>query len=231
MKILGFDTSSTACSVALLMDDHISALHKIIPMQQAQSLLPMIEELLLSHKITLNQLDAIAFGCGPGSFTGVRIAASVAQGLAYALELPVIPISSLAALAQAAYQELQWKKLLVAVDARMQEVYWGAYGIDHQGLAVLINKEAVSTPQEISSPESDWYGVGNAWEIYKSDITYQPLLLDTTRLATAEAIVMLAKAKYLNKEWVRAEDALPVYLRETVAKKLNAGATGSHPLS
>ncbi|MCE3239461.1 MAG: tsaB, partial [Gammaproteobacteria bacterium] len=149
MKILGFDTSSAACSVALLIDDKISVLHEIIPMQQAQSLLPMIEELLLSNKMRLDQLDAIAFGCGPGSFTGVRIAASVAQGLAYALQLPVIPISSLAALAQAVYQNLQWQKLLVAVDARMQEVYWGAYHINQEGIAVLIHQEAISTPEKI----------------------------------------------------------------------------------
>ncbi len=219
MKILGFDTSSTACSVALLIDDKVSALHRIMPMQQAQSLLPMIEELLLSNKITLDQLDAIAFGCGPGSFTGVRIAASVAQGLAYALELPVIPVSSLAALAQAAYENLQWEKLLVAIDARMQEAYWGAYYIHQQGLAVLINQEVVSTPKEIFSLEDDFYGVGNAWDIYKNKIIYLPRAVDVTQLPTAKAILTLAQVKYKNSEWVHARDALPVYLRETVAKK------------
>src|SRR5471032_2163673 len=106
MKILAIDTSANACSVALLINNETLSSHKVIPMQQAQLILPMIEELLLTANITLNQLDALAFGCGPGSFTGVRIAASVAQGLAVAHDLPVISVSSLQALAQAAFLQL-----------------------------------------------------------------------------------------------------------------------------
>jgi len=220
MKILGFDTSLTACSVGLLIDGEISESHKIIPMQQAQSLLPMIEELLVLNDIKLNQLDAIAFGCGPDSFTGVRISASVAQGLAYALQLPVIPISSLAALAQGAYQKLQWKNLIVAMDARMQEAYWAAYYINQDGLAVLANQEAVSSPEEIFYSESDFYGVGDGWDVYKNQIIYSPQAIDSTLLPTAKAILTLAQVRYTHQEWVAAQDALPVYLRETVAKKL-----------
>jgi tRNA threonylcarbamoyladenosine biosynthesis protein TsaB len=220
MKIVALDTSSTACSIALLVDDKISFLHRILPLQQAQSILPMIEELLSLNKIKLNQLDAIAFGCGPGSFTGVRIAASVTQGLAYALQLPVIPISSLAGLAQAAYRDLGWKKLLVGIDARMQEIYWGAYEINKHELAVLVGQEKVCTPLEMPLPDDkEWYGVGNAWEIYADQIAYKPLKIDASRLPMASGILELAKIKYIKEEWVTAKEALPVYLRDSVAKK------------
>ena len=105
MKILAIDTSSNACGVALLCNNEVKALHELAPMQQTQKILPMIDALLGEAKVSLNQLDALAFGCGPGSFTGVRIAVSVMQGLGYAMNLPLIPVSSLAALAQAAYVE------------------------------------------------------------------------------------------------------------------------------
>lgn len=220
MNILALDTSSTACSVALLVDDKMSFLHRVIPLQQAQSILPMIHELLSLNKLALNQLDAIAFGCGPGSFTGVRIATAVTQGLAYALNLPVIPISSLAALAQSSYRELGWKKLCVAVDARIQEVYWGAYEVGEHDLVKLVGYEKVCAPAEVSLPEGEsWNGVGNAWEIYAQQMGYTPQAIDSSRLPTAQGVLELAKLKYNQKEWVKAENALPVYLRDSVAKK------------
>jgi tRNA threonylcarbamoyladenosine biosynthesis protein TsaB len=219
MKILAIDTSFAACSIALQIEDKISVIHNALPLQQAQFILPLLEKLLAKHNIALNQLNAIAFGCGPGSFTGVRIAASVAQGLAYAMQLPVIPISSLAALAQAAYEKLKWKKLLVGMDARMQEVYWGAYAVDEQGRVSLVNREIVCTPEQVIIPNGDWYGVGNAWEVYPSQMTYQPLDVTAASLTAASAILTLAEVKYVKKEWVTAKEALPVYLRDIVAKK------------
>src|SRR5690606_29845388 len=105
MKLLAIDTSAQACSIALQIDDEVKVWHEVVPMQQAQLILPRINQLLQESNLSLNQLDAVAFGCGPGSFTGVRIATSLAQGLGYALNIPLIPISSLAGLAQAAYAE------------------------------------------------------------------------------------------------------------------------------
>lgn len=220
MKLLAIETSSAACSVALLIDDELKSIHEISPKQQAQNILPMIEKILLSKNISLNQLDALAFGCGPGSFTGVRIAASVIQGLAFATQIPVISISSLAALAQAAYQELGWRRLLAAVDARIQEVYWGAYEVNDNGLVVLAGEERVSHPEEISQQNGqDWSGVGNAWEIYLKQIPYHPLQIDAARLPTAEAVALLAKPKYVAGDFIDISQALPVYLRNDVAKK------------
>lgn len=220
MKLLAIDTSSNACSVALLIDGQITSIHEITPMQQAQKILSIIEHLLKESFIELNQLDAIAFGCGPGSFTGVRIATGIAQGIGYAANIPLIPISSLAALAQATYADLGWQNLLVGIDARVKEVYWGMYQVDKSGLVELIGKELVCPPEEVSLPENiGWYGVGNAWEVYRSQITYNPLELDVSRLPMATGILQLAIPKYQSREWVSAENASPCYLRDNVAKK------------
>src|SRR5690348_12267838 len=132
MKLLALDTSSIACSVALLLDGDVHYLHKIAPMQQAKLILSMIEELLKTHSLKVNHLDAIAYGCGPGSFTGLRIACSVAQAFGLAADKPLIPISSLAALAQATYIEHQEKKVLAAIDARMDQIYWAAYELQNE---------------------------------------------------------------------------------------------------
>ncbi len=220
MKILAIDTSASACSVALLIDDETIATHTLAPMQQAKLILPTIDELMRSKNIHLNQLDALAFGCGPGSFTGARIATSVMQGLGFATGLPLILVSSLAALAQAAFYDLGWKKLITCVDARIQEVYTAAYQVNQQGFVELIDKEAVCAPNEIAIPHgNDWYGVGNGWEIYRSQISFTPLQIDVTRLPTAFAVAQLAKVKYAKGELTAPHAALPVYLRNEVAMK------------
>lgn len=220
MKLLAIDTSSTACSVALFCNNELTLKHEIAPMQQAQTILPLIDLIVREANISLKQLDALAFGAGPGSFTGVRIAVSVMQGIGYAMDLPLISVSSLAALAQAAYSDLGWKKLLVGIDARIQEVYWGAYQVNPEGLVELVGKEMVCPPEGVLLPEgSDWHGVGNAWEVYSGQLAFQPLEIDATRLPIASGIMALAKDKFKRKEWVRAEEALPVYLRDEVAKK------------
>ena len=224
MKILALDTSSTACSIAILINDTVKESHQLAPMQQAQLILPMIDELLSSAALKLDQLDAIAFGCGPGSFTGVRIATSVAQGLGFAAKVPLIPISSLAAIAQAAYADLGWKKLLVAIDARVQEIYWGAYRVNPQGLVELLGKEKVSSPADLAIPDTDeWYGIGNAWEVYRAQIHCQPVNVDINRLPMASAILTLARDKFIKRDWVEAGRALPSYLRDEVAKKSQKG--------
>lgn len=220
MNILGFDTSANACSVALLTGDKITEHHEIAPMQQAKRILPIINQLLAAEKITLKQLDAIAFGCGPGSFTGVRIATSVAQGLAFAAEKPLIPVSSLAALAQTAYTDLGWKKLIVAVDARMNECYWAWYEVDSDHLVKLNGKENITAPKAIQIPdETSWYGVGNAWDIYNAEIIVKSIPKNTQPIPTAKAIISLAKDRFLQGNVVPAREAIPVYLRDEVAKK------------
>ncbi|MDM8563559.1 tRNA (adenosine(37)-N6)-threonylcarbamoyltransferase complex dimerization subunit type 1 TsaB, partial [Candidatus Marithioploca araucensis] len=134
MKLLAFDASSPACSCALYLDGEITERYEIAPRQHAALILPMADELLTEAGLKPIELEGIAFGRGPGSFTGLRIASGVAQGIAFAADIPVAPISSLATLAQAAYIENGAQKVLAAIDARMSEVYWGMYVIDKQGI-------------------------------------------------------------------------------------------------
>lgn len=220
MKLLAIETSANACSAAILLGNELHVKHEIVPLKQASLILPMIDELMRSVDLSIADLDALAFGCGPGSFTGVRIAASVIQGLAYASQKPIIQISSLAACAQAAYEGLGWKKLLVAMDARIHEVYYGAYEVDRLGLVKLVGTEMVCPPTVVILPsESDWFGVGSAWAVYQDSLPYQPLAQDSNYLPTAAGVALLAKGKFLQKDFVALNDALPVYLRDEVAIK------------
>jgi tRNA threonylcarbamoyladenosine biosynthesis protein TsaB len=211
VNILAFDTSTTACSVALLNTE----LTKVAPMQQGNLILPMIQQVLSEASLTIQDLDAIAYGCGPGSFTGIRIASSVAQGIGFAANCPIIPISSMAAMAQAAYLAHQWEHLLVGLDARMGQVYWAQYNIK-QGQAELIGHEEVCAPTALNVPNNTgWYGVGDAWNVYADSLTsqYAPLAINPNELPTAKAILMLANSQFAAGHWVSASEALPIYLR------------------
>lgn len=219
MKLLAIETSATACSVALLLDNEIKFQHIDAPMQQAQCILSMIDNLLAAAQVPLSELTALAWGSGPGSFTGIRVAASVVQGLGFALNLPIIQVSSLAALAQTAYDALGWEHLLVAVDARIQEVYWATYSVNRQGYVELVGSEIVSTPEKIHVPEQqEWMGVGNAFAVYSQHL---PILtkIDSTILPTAQAVAKLAKVKLLEGDILNVNQVSPTYLRDHIAKK------------
>src|SRR5262249_52322118 len=140
------------------------SLHKIAPMQQAQLILPMVAELMQDTGLTVGELDYIAYGCGPGSFTGIRIASSVAQGLAFAAGKPVVPVSSLAILAQTAWQDLGCEAALIAVDARMGKVYWANYQCNVNNDMILVGEEQLCIPTAIRvSVNEQAYGVGDGW--------------------------------------------------------------------
>ncbi len=220
MKLLALDTSTTACSLGLSIEDKIALRHEIMPMQQTKHVLPLLHDLLKTENVTLRELDAIAVGCGPGSFTGVRIAISLAQGLAFAVQKPVIVISSLAAIAQQMHEEAGWNRIIVAIDARMNEVYWATYEIQPNQLVVLRGEERLDRPENIRLPDSTWQGAGNAWDVYPQQIAQKPTLINPNALPTAAAILALAQDKWEKGEIVAPEDALPVYLRDKVAKKM-----------
>lgn len=219
MKILAFDTSFSNCSIALQIGDNIITSHEIAPMQQARLILPVIQKMLHQANMTLNGLDAIAYGCGPGSFTGIRIANSVAQGLGFAANKPIIRISSLAALAQSAYDEHGYSPLLVAVDARMQQVYWAVYSANNTGLVELQGLETLSAPSQVTLKNLgsvEWYGIGDAWTIYGQELTSATgvtvKITNTTQLSNATALIKLAQAQFDKGEWVQANNAIPEYL-------------------
>jgi len=221
MKLLALDTSTEACSCALYLDGDLQDRSLLAPRQHAKLILGMLDELLAEAGLKPTQLDGVAFGRGPGSFTGLRIACGVAQGIALAAELPVLPVSSLATLAQAAYLEKRVTQVLTAIDARMGEVYWGQYVLDNQALMRCQGAEIVCVPEQVSRPsEGQWYGSGSGWKIYGERLTAKLAPWVTTyqgdSYPSARAMIPLALAMLADSSSVAAHEALPVYLRHQV---------------
>ncbi|MFQ5546206.1 MAG: tRNA (adenosine(37)-N6)-threonylcarbamoyltransferase complex dimerization subunit type 1 TsaB [Acidiferrobacterales bacterium] len=219
MKILALDTSTEACSVALSVDGHIYDCFEL-GAQHSSRILAMVDEVLAEATLALADLDALAFGRGPGSFTGLRIGASIAQGLAFGVGLPVVPVSSLAALAQGQRQN----RVLAAFDARMSQVYWGAYRRGPEGIMTLMGDERVVAPAEVPVPEAgDWFGVGSGWDQYAEELKVRlgHRVRDWAQGGHPHArdVARLGESGFNNNEAVSAEHALPVYLRDNVAVK------------
>jgi tRNA threonylcarbamoyladenosine biosynthesis protein TsaB len=226
-KILALDTATEACSAALFYDNAIIHRYEVAPRQHTQLILPMLQSLLTEAGLTLAQLDAVAFGRGPGSFTGVRIATSIIQGIAFATDLPVIPISTLQALAQGNWREsspeLKTKPVLAAIDARMNEIYWCAYELGQDKLMSPMCPEIVCAPDELHfKMDSDFVGVGSGWDSYHAIMQQQFVTTQwiPKRYPNAYDIVTLAANGFKNGEAVSAEQALPIYLRDHVANKM-----------
>ncbi len=224
MKLLAIDTSTEACSAALSIDGGISERYEIAPRKHAELILPMIDELLVDAGCTLAQMDAIAFGRGPGAFTGVRIGAGVVQGLAFSVDCPVVPVSSLAAMAYGAMAEYKADNVLAGIDARMGEVYWGVYQRSVDGGVKLLDDESVCKPDETFIPASgNWVGVGTAWQTYGDELAarYNGLLEGSHAAVFPKAsdVAALGVIGFEAGEAVSADEAQPVYLRNNVAKK------------
>jgi tRNA threonylcarbamoyladenosine biosynthesis protein TsaB len=222
IRLLAVDTATEACSAALMIGDALTERTEIAPRGHADLLLPMIEALLAEAGMRLGELDGIAFDRGPGSFTGVRIGASTVQGLAFAAGLPVFPVSSLAALAQAAIGE-GWQEgaLLAAIDARMGEVYWGAFDVA-DGLAEALGIEQVSAPQTVTAPyPGPWCAIGSGWDTYHAELAAALGRAPEHRLAgrypQAREVALLAAVQVRHGAGLPPEAALPVYLRDEVA--------------
>jgi tRNA threonylcarbamoyladenosine biosynthesis protein TsaB len=220
MKLLGLDTAGARCSVALLLDGMLTELDAPAERVQAESVLPMVEKLLGDAGLELSALDAIAFGRGPGAFTGLRVATSVAQGLAYGASVPVVPVSDLAALAAAAVRVHQAGRILACLDARMHEVYWCAYEVQGGELLPLC-EEALSPPAELTAPSGGaWFGAGPGWGAYAEALMARvPQLTgsDPALLPTAGDIARLGEIAFRKGHRLPPEQALPVYLRDKVA--------------
>ncbi|MBV2091180.1 MAG: tRNA (adenosine(37)-N6)-threonylcarbamoyltransferase complex dimerization subunit type 1 TsaB [Candidatus Thiodiazotropha sp. (ex Ctena orbiculata)] len=224
MKLLAIETATEACSAALLIDDRIELRYEIKPRGHSELILGMMDALLAEADLSANQLDAMAFGRGPGSFTGVRIATGVIQGAAFAADLPVVPVSTLAALAQRAYRQQGEPNLLTAFDARMGELYWAGYRIDSNEIVRLVMDEQVANAQQVHLPlDEEWYGVGSGWGVYGPELGErlgESLLGYKADLyCSARDVATLAAADFEAGLAVPAERALPVYLRNEVAQK------------
>lgn len=220
MKILALDTSLDVCSVALLTDHEIQEEFQIAPKRQTQLILPMLEQLLKQNNLKLEEIDALAFCHGPANFTGIRIAAGIIQGLALAAKIPVIPISSLQALAQGAYRQFGAEKVLVCLDARVQEINWGVYQLGANNLMAALIPDTLCSPQQIIVPESeDWLGIGNGWSVYQETLQHSCgknlFRIEADFNPHAQDVALLAKYYFEQGKVVAAEQALPLYLRGT----------------
>ncbi len=239
MKILAIESSGESCSVALTHDGTITQLLEHAPRQHTQRLLPMIDKLLEDSGVALSQLDAVAFGAGPGSFTGLRIATGLAQGLAFSQKIPTLPVSNLLALAhpyltaetlEASSNEERSPvpTVLSAIDARMGEIYYTVYHQPYTDTEILVDAlpealipPAVVNPNDLNDLKLvNWIGVGTGFLAYGDLIQKKagsaPIEVHKMATPTAADIAEIALKQYAHGETVSATQAAPTYLRNQV---------------
>jgi tRNA threonylcarbamoyladenosine biosynthesis protein TsaB len=223
LKILAVDTSTDACSAALFIDGKIQEKFALTPKEHTKLILPMIDQLLADAQLLPQQLDALALSRGPGSFTGVRIATGVVQGIAFGADLPVVPVSTLASIAQDFFNLHPAEPLaFTAMDARMGEIFWGVYRRNAVGLAELVGDEAVTPASAVIFPDISGYGVGTGWAVYQQQLEERlgPLVQGVVSniWPRAACVAQLGAYGFANGQAVDVAQAMPVYLRDKVAK-------------
>lgn len=227
MNLLAFETSTEALSVALSIDGQVRERFELAPRRHAELALPWADELLAQAGLKRSQLDAIAVGRGPGAFTGVRLAIALAQGIALALDRPVVPVSTLAALAMRAQDAAPGVTLrvLAAIDARMGEVYSGAFELKG-GDARALDEERVGAPESVIVPggEGGWIGVGTGFGAadgaLSSRLSARFVSVDATQLPHAADVARLGALAFARGDAVPADRVEPAYLRNNVALTL-----------
>ena len=225
MRILAIDTATEACSVALWNDGTLSAHFELCPREHTQRILPMVQDILAASGASLTELDALAYGRGPGSFTGVRIGIGIAQGLALGADLPMLGVSTLATMAQGAWRKTGATRVLAAIDARMGEVYWAEYQRDDNGVWHGEETEAVLKPEQVTERlqqlSGEWVTVGTGWPAWPELGKESGLALrdGDVLLPAAEDMLPIACQMLADGKTVTVEQAAPVYLRNNVAWK------------
>ncbi|KFA83453.1 hypothetical protein N037_09905 [Enterobacter sp. EGD-HP1] len=206
-------------------NDAVTAHFEECPREHTQRILPLVKEILTRSNTSLTDLDTLAFGRGPGSFTGVRIGIGIAQGLALGAELPMIGVSTLATMAQGAWRMTGATRVLAAIDARMGEVYWAEYTRDEQGVWHGEETEAVLKPEAVTERlqqlSGEWATVGTGWPAWPdmASGTGVTLVDGNMLLPAAEDMLPIACQLFAAGKTVAVEHAEPVYLRNTVAWK------------
>ena len=220
MNILTIDTATEACSVALQFDQTLFTRYEVCPQQHSQKILPMVDAVMKEAGASLTELDGLAFGRGPGSFTGVRIATGIIQGLALGSQLPVAGVSTLAAMAQQVINSGDVNDVAVAIDARMGEVYFAHYQ-NQQGIATLVGEEQVTSPEAVAEQldVSSMAVAGTGWQAYP--VLSELLKVQSVNVSYPYARFMLPLTEQtLNAGQGMAVDAItPEYLRNTVTWK------------
>lgn len=219
MRILALETSTEYCSVALWQDGNVANRCELVGQRHSELLIGILDSLLHEAGVKISELDGIAFGAGPGSFTGVRIACGVAQGLALGADLPVVGVCTLQALAQAAGHD----KVIAALDARMGEIYHAAYE-KRAGLWVTICEPNLCLPQQAPQIQgSGWFGAGSGFALYGAVLgnryAGQISGSDTQAVPQAIAIAEFAAPLFAAGQGMDAAQAMPFYLRDKVALK------------
>jgi tRNA threonylcarbamoyladenosine biosynthesis protein TsaB len=223
VKLLAVETSTDACSAALFVDGEIREKFELAPREHTKLILPMIDALMADAALRPQQLDAVALSRGPGSFTGVRIATGVVHGIAFGADIPVVLVSTLAAIAQGFFNQQDVDLSFTAMDARMNEIFWGVYQRNAIGLAELLGDEAVTPAVDVVFPEGFGFGVGSGWAVHGDVLRAR--LGDKLQGVVSESwpyaacIAQLAAYDFANGLAVPVEQAMPVYLRDKVAKK------------
>ncbi|HEY3180077.1 MAG TPA: tRNA (adenosine(37)-N6)-threonylcarbamoyltransferase complex dimerization subunit type 1 TsaB [Casimicrobiaceae bacterium] len=217
MRIISFDTSTEWLSVAAGDGASWSAHLERAGPANSERILPAIDRVLADAGWRLTDLDGIAFGAGPGAFTGVRIACSVAQGLALGADLPVVAVPTLAAVAQEAWRDHQAARVFACLDARMREVYL-AFHVRHDGEWRVEREPAVAKPADVELPVGIWNGEGDGFAAYR-ELALVPGVIDVcaSTLPTARAIGELALPLFESGQGVPASEARPLYIRQRVA--------------
>jgi len=221
MNLLAIETATETVSVALSLNGEVRELYEHAPRKHAELLLPWVETLLAEGEIGFSALDGITYSRGPGSFTSLRIGIGIVQGLAWASDCPVIPVSSLAATAQSA-AAIGVKSALVALDARMKEVFTASFELDHSGIMKPVDEERVCGPADISMPANpETHGIGIGFERYEAlqMLGEQLVAVNTDVWPRASSVLELANDWLAGNQPLPAEQAQPVYLRNDVAKK------------
>ena len=223
MKILAIETATESCSVALQYDDQVIHRFEHQAQQQAKLVLPMVDELMAEAGLKPTQLDFLSFGRGPGSFTGLRVAAAVTQAVAMACDLPAVPVSTLAILSQTAHRQYGAESVLAALDARMQEVYWAEYQLDSDGLMQLQGEEQVLAPDTITcNSQRTWWGCGSGWRAYSEVLqkNIPEVNVEADCWPHAQDMLPFACTAYAAGKSVPVEQIEPVYIRDKVAKSI-----------
>ena len=221
MKLLAFETATEACSAAVWVDGEVIERFDLAPRRHAELALPWAEDVLREAGVRRSELDAIAVGRGPGAFTGVRLAIAIAQGIALALDRPIVPVSTLAALAL----QSRAPRVLAAIDARMGEVYAAAYRCDGDN-AIALDAERVVAPNAVVLPDdgNEWIGVGTGFDAgegaLRASLAGRFMRIDASALPHAADVARIAAQAFKRGEGVAPERIEPAYLRDNVALTL-----------
>jgi tRNA threonylcarbamoyladenosine biosynthesis protein TsaB len=213
MRFAAIETSTEWCSVAVWNDGEIAALERRAGNRHSELALPMLQTLMENQGLNFSRLDAMAFGAGPGAFTGLRIACALAQGLAFARGLPLVGVSTLEALAQ----ESGATRVVACIDARMREVYYAALEKHAGRWREVVPAQCVAPQSAPPPPGGRWVGCGSGFEVYREEMKYKVEVARPEIHPTAAAVAQLAAPRLVAGEGVDAAQAAPVYLRDKVA--------------